>query len=119
MGSVTVTNAVNNMLNSLHFESYEDFINYENGTVPTPTSPPENKNNIYLTEDEIYTLRILLGHVADKECYRIQEKLEILDPSDLDCEDYDKLFVEAYINNTKHILEDDSKEITIRFKEEE
>lgn len=125
MGSVTATvsNTMGEMYSSesLHFESYEDFLNYESIKSPVDfgCSKEENQNNIHLTEDEIYTLRILLGHVLDKECNSIAEKLELLDPTELTCEDYDKLFVEAYVNNTKHVLEDDSKEITIRFKEEE
>lgn len=125
MGSVTATvsNTMGEMYSSesLHFESYEDFLNYESIKSPVDfgCSKEENQNNIHLTEDEIYTLRILLGHVLDKECNSIAEKLELLDPTELTCEDYDKLFVEVYVNNTKHVLEDDSKEITIRFKEEE
>jgi len=119
MGSVTLKH-VNGVLDSIHFESYEDFINYENGAVPTPASPPENKTNIYLTEDEIYTLRILLGHVIDKECNSIAEKLELLDDYELDCDDYDMMYFTKSSDFGKiEILEDLEKEITIRFKEEE
>ena len=99
MGSVTATvsNTMGEMYSSesLHFESYEDFLNYESIKSPVDfgCSKEENKNNIYLTEDEIYTLRILLGHVlGDKDCYRISEKLELLDPTELTCDDYDRMY---------------------------
>ena len=121
MGSVTATasNGVNDVFQtqSLHFESYEDFVNYENAATAAQPSQPEN--NIYLTDDEIYTLRVLLGHVVDKECNSIAEKLELLDPIDLDCEDYDKMYFTSYNNGKVHTYVDGEKEITIRFKEEE
>ena len=125
MGSVTATvsNTMGEMYSSesLHFESYEDFLNYESIKSPVDfgCSKEENKNNIYLTEDEIYTLRILLGHTIDKECNSIAEKLELLDPTDLDCEDYDKMYFTSYNNGKVHTHVDGEKEITIRFKEEE
>ena len=66
--TATVSNTMGEMYSSesLHFESYEDFLNYENIKSPVDfgCSKEENKNNIYLTEDEIYTLRVLLGHTV-------------------------------------------------------
>ena len=125
MGSVTAT--VSNMIGdvcsseSLHFESYEDFLNYESIKSPDfGSSKEENKNNIYLTEDEIYTLRILLGHtLGDKDCNRIAEKLELLDPTELTCDDYDKMYFTFIENSETMILENGEKEPTIRFKQEE
>ena len=118
MGSVTATvrNGMNDVFQtqSLHFESYEDFIKYENAATVTQSSQPEN--NIYLTADEIYMLRVLLGHVADKECFSVAEKLESLDPSELDVEDYDKLYIEVFIDEDKHVLKDSSKDLAIKFK---
>lgn len=118
MGSVTATasNGVNDVFQtqSLHFESYEDFVKYENAANAAQSSQPEN--NIYLTDDEIYTLRVLLGHVVDKECFSVAEKLEALDPSELYVEDYDKLYIEVFIDENKHVLEDSSKDLTIKFK---
>lgn len=102
----------------IHFESYEDFINYENrATIQAESQHTvENKNNLYLTADEIYMLRVLLGHVADKECSSVAEKLEALDPSELDVEDYDKLYIEVFIDEDKHVLKDSSKDLAIKFK---
>ena len=125
MGSVTATvsNTMGEMYSSesLHFESYEDFLNYESIKSPVDfgSSKEENQNNIHLTEDEIYTLRVLLGHTIDKECNSIAEKLELLDPTDLDCEDYDKMYFTSYNNGEVRTYVDGEKEITIRFKEEE
>ena len=48
--------------------------------------------NITLTEDEIYTLQILLGFVAcDKECSKISEKLEEATGECVDLEDYERV----------------------------
>lgn len=126
MGSVTAT--VSNMMGevcsseSLHFESYEDFLNYESIKAPVDfgRSKEENKNNIYLTEDEIYTLRVLLGHtVGDKDCNSIAEKLDALDPTQLDCEDYDRMYFTFVVDGERMVLEDGEKDATIQFKQRE
>ena len=126
MGYVTqtITSSINDAYTSesLHFEDYEDFVTYHEP--PTPVdfgcSKEENQNNIYLTEDEIYTLRVLLGHtVGDKDCNRLAEKLELLDPTQLDCDDYDKLYFTFIENSETMLLENGEKEPTIRFKQVE
>lgn len=105
---------------SIHFEAYEDFIDYESkAKAPKQGVPAENKNNLYLTVDEIYTLRVLLGHVADEEAYRIQEKLDMLDEDELTPEDYDKLYFHVKVNGNLLVEHDGLKDVTIRFKEEE
>lgn len=126
MGSVTATvsNTMGEVISSesLHFESYEDFLNYESikSHVDFGCSKEENKNNIYLTEDEVYTLRVLLGHVlGDKECYSIAKKLDALDPDELDCEDYDRMYFTFVENGERMVLEDGEKEATIQFKQVE
>ena len=126
MGSVTATvsNTTGEMYSSesLHFESYEDFLNYESIKSPVDfgSSKEENKNNIYLTEDEIYTLRVILGHtLGDKDCNRIAEKLEALDPTELTCDDYDKMYFTFIVDGEKMVLEDGEKEVTIQFKQVE
>ena len=130
MGSVTATvsNTIGEMYSSesLHFESYEDFLNYESIKSPVDfdSSQEENKNNIYnniyLTEDEVYTLRVLLGHTAgDKDCNSIAEKLEILDPTELNCVDYDKIYFTFVVDGEKMVLKDGEKDVTIRFKQVE
>ena len=48
--------------------------------------------NITLTEDEVYTLQILLGFVAcDQECNSISEKLEEVSGECVDLEDYERV----------------------------
>lgn len=48
--------------------------------------------NITLTEDEVYTLQILLGFVAcDQECNSISEKLEEVSGECVDLEDYGRV----------------------------
>jgi len=48
--------------------------------------------NITLTEDELYTLQILLGFVAcDQECSSISEKLEEVSGECVDLEDYERV----------------------------
>ena len=48
--------------------------------------------NITLTEDEVYTLQILLGFVAcDQECNSISEKLEDVSGECVDLEDYERV----------------------------
>ena len=47
---------------------------------------------ITLTEDELYTLQILLGFVAcDQECNSISEKLEFVSGECVDLEDYERV----------------------------
>lgn len=124
MGSVTtaISNAVNDVFQtqSLHFESYEDFVNYENGATihaESQHTAGENKNNIYLTDSQIYKLRILLGHVlGDKDCAELNEQLDYLCNSELLCEDYDKMFFTCVVNDNTFVLENDDKEATIQFK---
>ena len=48
--------------------------------------------NITLTENEVYTLQILLGFVAcDQECNSISEKLEEVSGECVDLEDYERV----------------------------
>ena len=48
--------------------------------------------NITLTEDEVYTLQILLGFVAcDQECNSISKKLEEASGECVDLEDYGRV----------------------------
>ena len=48
--------------------------------------------NITLTEDELYTLQILLGFVAcDQECNSISEKLEEVSGECVELEDYERV----------------------------
>lgn len=120
MGSVTATvsNAINDIFQtqSIHFEAYEDFIKYENEA----TSPAQPENNVYLTDSQIYKLRILLGHVlGDKDCAELNEQLDCLYDNELECEDYDKLFFTCVVNDDTVVLEDGDKEVTIQFKQEE
>jgi len=47
---------------------------------------------ITLTEDELYTLQILLGFVAcDHECNSVSEKLEEVSGECVDLEDYERV----------------------------
>ena len=117
MGSVTATvsNAVNEIFQtqSLHFESYEDFVKYENAA----TSPAQPENNVHLTDQQIYKLRILLGHVlGDKDCAELNEQLDYLYDNDLECEDYDKLYFTFIVNDLPVVLENGEKDATIQFK---
>ena len=51
-----------------------------------------NSYTITLTEDEVYTLQILLGFVAcDQECNSISEKLEEVSGECVDLEDYERV----------------------------
>lgn len=116
MGSVTATvsNAVNDIFQtqSIHFESYEDFVKYENAA--TATQP---QNNVHLTDQQIYKLRILLGHVlGDKDCADLNEQLDTMFDDELECEDYNKLYFTFIVNDLPVVLEDGEKEATIQFK---
>lgn len=56
------------------------------------TKVKDNLYNITLTEDELYTLQILLGFVAcDQECNSISEKLEEVSGECVDLEDYERV----------------------------
>ena len=51
-----------------------------------------NSYTITLTENEVYTLQILLGFVAcDQECNSISEKLEEVSGECVDLEDYERV----------------------------
>ena len=117
MGSVTATvsNAINDIFQtqSIHFESYEDFIKYENAA----TSPAQPENNVHLTDQQIYKLRILLGHVlGDKDCADLNEQLDTMFDGELECEDYNKLYFTFNIDDLPVVLEDGDKDATIQFK---
>lgn len=56
------------------------------------TKVKDNMYNITLTENEVYTLQILLGFVAcDQECNSISEKLEEVSGECVDLEDYERV----------------------------
>ena len=126
MGSVTATvsNTVGEVFSSesLHFESYEDFLNYESIKSPVDfdSSKEENKNNIYLTDKQAYKLRIILGHVlGDKDCYEINKKLEDVFGGEIFVEDYEKMYFSIIVDGERLPLDDAETETAIQFKEEE
>ena len=56
------------------------------------TKVKDNMYNVALTENELYTLQILLGFVAcDQECNSISEKLEEVSGECVDLEDYERV----------------------------
>ena len=56
------------------------------------TKVKDNLYNVTLTENEVYTLQILLGFVAcDQECNSISEKLEEVSGECVDLEDYERV----------------------------
>ena len=60
---------------------------------------PSPDITLFLTEDEAYTLQILLGIVAgDKEVYSVSNKLVEATQEELVCEDYERL--EFYFGHT-------------------
>lgn len=72
--------------------------------------------SITLTEDEVYTLQILLGFVAcDKQCGSIAQKLSSVSGEEMDCEDYDR--VSFYLDDEATGIADVRIEenVTIRF----
>lgn len=76
--------------------------------------------NIPLSEDEIYTLQILLGFVAcDEECNSIQTKLDDAVGEEVDAEDYDRVTFLLLSNITGEVLDtlatDDEASVVIRF----
>ena len=68
-----------------------------------PTAEPTYTYTITLTDDEVYTLQILLGHVApDPECHSIYTKLEeagAVDYISISTEDFDKVKFFAECSN--------------------
>lgn len=107
---------------SLHFETYEDFVKYSfvlddkmEGQVGD--CEPVGGHFVALTDAQIYKLRILLGHVlGDKDCAELNEQLDYLYDSELECEDYDKLFFTFMQRDERVVLEGGDKEATIQFK---
>ena len=112
---------------SIHFETYEDFVKYsfvlddkmegQAGTCGSASKPVDG-HFVALTDSQIYKLRILLGHVlGDKDCSDLNEQLDELYDSELECEDYDKMFFTFMQGDERVVLEDGEKEATIQFKE--
>lgn len=108
---------------SLHFETYEDFVKYSfvldnKMEGQAGTCEPVSGHFVALTDSQIYKLRILLGHVlGDKDCAELNEQLDCLYDSELECEDYDKLYFTFMQGDERVVLEDGDKEATIQFKE--
>lgn len=73
--------------------------------------------NITLTEDEVYTLQVLLGFVAcDEECNSIQVKLEEATGECVDLEDYERVqFSVENMDTGKIILTTEAESVVIRF----
>lgn len=69
-----------------------------------------NRLNLELTEDEAYTLQILLGFTVDSECYEINKKLTDLTKEEMDTYDYDRIVFS---------VENDSGETAVGIKLEE
>ena len=72
---------------------------------------------ITLTEDEVYTLQILLGFVAcDQECNSISEKLEEVSGECVDLEDYERVsFSVENMDTGKVVLTTEAESVVIRF----
>lgn len=111
---------------SLHFETYEDFVKYsfvlddkmesQLGDCES-VSKPVSGHFVALTDSQIYKLRILLGHVlGDKDCAELNEQLDCLYDNELECEDYDKMFFTFVQGDQRVVLEGGDKEVTIQFK---
>lgn len=108
---------------SLHFETYEDFVKYSfvlddkmEGQVGDCCTQ-SGGHFVALTDSQIYKLRILLGHVlGDKDCAELNEQLDCLYDNELECEDYDKMFFTCFVNDDTFVLENGDKEVTIQFK---
>ena len=107
---------------SLHFETYEDFVKYSfvlddkmEGQVGD--GDQSDGHFVALTDSQIYKLRILLGHVlGDKDCDNLNEQLDCLYDNELECEDYDKLYFTFMQGDERVVLKDGEKEATIQFK---
>lgn len=109
---------------SLHFETYEDFVKYrfvldDKMERQAGTCEPTSGHFVALTDSQIYKLRILLGHIlGDKDCNELHGRLDCLYDNELDCEDYDKMFITCVVNDDTVVLEGGDKEVTIQFKQE-
>ncbi len=81
------------------------------------TKVKDNMYNITLTENEVYTLQILLGFVAcDQECNSISEKLEEVSGECVDLEDYERVsFSVENMDTGKVILTTEAETVVIRF----
>ena len=74
--------------------------------------------NITLTENEVYTLQILLGFVAcDQECNSISEKLEEVSGECVDLEDYERVSFSGENMDTGVIIGsvNEAETVVIRF----
>ena len=74
--------------------------------------------NITLTENEVYTLQILLGFVAcDQECNSISEKLEEVSGECVDLEDYERVSFSVENMDTGVIIGsvNEAETVVIRF----
>jgi hypothetical protein len=78
-------------------------------------SKVDKSYTLTLTEHEVYTLQILLGFVADKECYSVSQKLVDLTGEEMEACDYDRavFFVEGY-GYTNKIETGEDESIVIR-----
>jgi hypothetical protein len=55
-------------------------------------SKVDKSYTLTLTENEVYTLQVVLGFVAaDKECYSVSQKLVDLTGEEMDAYDYDRV----------------------------
>ena len=72
--------------------------------------------NLPLTLDEAYTLQVLLGFVAnDDEAYKVLAKLVALTGEEMECEDYERLWVSLDSATTGTVLKSNANEnIVIR-----
>lgn len=110
---------------TLHFETYEDFVKYSFVLDDKMESQvgdcctQSGGHFVALTDSQIYKIRILLGHVlGDKDCADLNEQLDCLYDNELECEDYDKLYFTFIVNDLPVVFEDGDKEVTIQFKQE-
>jgi len=77
-----------------------------------------NSYNITLTENEVYTLQILLGFVAcDQECNSISEKLEEVSGECVDLEDYERVSFSVESMDTGVVIGkvNEAETVVIRF----
>ena len=73
---------------------------------------------ITLTENEVYTLQILLGFVAcDQECNSISEKLEEASGECVDLEDYERVSFSVENMDTSVVIGsvNEAETVVIRF----
>lgn len=122
MGYVTRTDCVGSIMQSHTFEDYDDFVKWSMQQDDAVPSPFEGEcsygHTLTLNKDEVYTLRILLGHCLDAECSSINAKLDEMFDEDLDCDDYNRLYFQ-FINDDGDVeeLHDGDKDVSIRFKD--